>query len=172
MEIARKKKNVVDFFPHKLNIKSVRISNHLCNMKSREIVAWIIVSTLAVIVFFLNSSKQLTDEIESHQSESTVTHIQSKEEIEAQQKREIEREQEEKKWSEIREKMRKEFRAAVEKCASSVRARTDARTFKGLSTFDAYVSDEAKETVQYFGTDDERFQFKKCMAKNNQSLGD
>lgn len=58
----------------------------------------------------------------------------------------------------------------VKACASIVRQRTDAKLYKGFSRFDAYVTGEYGETMHFFGTAEERFQFEKCMAERGVPL--
>lgn len=138
-------------------------------MKKRELIAWLLTLLLVVVVVGLYFEKKHSSIAEAPTTEKVQEENQYEAEIHRQ---EIEAEQREfeKKLEEIRAKERKVFRDTVEKCAVSTRARSDAKTFKGLSRFDAYVPDSEKSHVKYFGTDDERFQFEKCMTKNNQPL--
>jgi hypothetical protein len=77
---------------------------------------------------------------------------------EAERQREVERQQQ-------KERARTARLSAVKACVSIVRQQSDARLYKGLSRFDAYVTGEYGETYNYFGSADERFQFEKCMAE-------
>ncbi len=79
---------------------------------------------------------------------------------------EVEREEEARRQRELArqesmDRMKKSIldksRENVKAWASIVRQRTDSRFHKGFSTFDAYVTGEYGETVQFFGTADERF---------------
>lgn len=138
-------------------------------MKKRELIAWLLTLFLVVVVVGLYFEKEHGSVAEAPTTVGAQEENQYEEEIHRQ-KIEAEQREFEKKLEEIRSAASKVFRDTVEKCAVSVRARSDAKTFKGLSRFDAYVTDSETAHVKYFGTDDERFQFEKCMTKNNQPL--
>jgi hypothetical protein len=84
-----------------------------------------------------------------------------------QRKREVEQQQELERW---KRSLLDKARRSVKACASSVRERSDAKHWKGFSSFDAYASGEYGENVSFFGTPEERFQFEKCMAENGNPL--
>ena len=136
-------------------------------MSRREIVAWVLVLLLIVALITMYKSMDQSQNFHESKIDSETIQIQEIENLETKRKQELERAEEERK---VILQIRKEFSATVTKCASIVRSRTDSKTFKGLSKFDAYVPDETREHVKYFGTDDERFQFEKCMANNKQLL--
>ena len=78
--------------------------------------------------------------------------------------REIQRRQEEEK---ARRASRDALNGAIKGCVSAVRQRTETRYYR--SSFDAYSTEE---TISYFGTAEERFQFEKCMAERGHALRD
>ena len=84
-----------------------------------------------------------------------------------QQQRELERMQAE---ARAKRSILDKSRSDVKKCVALVRERSDARFHKGFSTFDAYVTGEYGESINFFGTEDERFQFKKCMSESGREM--
>ncbi len=107
------------------------------------------------------------EELETAENERCQTAARQEEatrqELERQRQREAELQRERERYAEqvrkAQEQAREKNRNAVKACAGIVRDRTDARLHKGASQFDAYVGDDS---VKYFGTADERFQFDKC----------
>jgi hypothetical protein len=140
-------------------------------MKKRELMAWLLTLFLTAVVVELYFEKERRSIGEAPTTDEVKVQEENKYEAEIR-RREIEADQREfeKKLEEMVAAEKRVFQDTVEKCAVSVRVRSDAKTFKGLSRFDAYVSDSEKSLVSFFGTDDERFQFEKCMTKNNQPL--
>jgi len=80
---------------------------------------------------------------------------------EAERQHEIEQQQ---RFERLKKAALEKSRRDVKACVSSVRARL---TFSRL---DAYVTGEYGETVNYFGTNEDRFHFEKCMAESGTPL--
>ena len=82
------------------------------------------------------------------------------ERVEAERKQEAERQLEaQRALDRMREAAVRRSRDTVKSCVSAVRA---GRSF---TQFDAYVTGEYGESVRWFGTPSENFQFEKCMAE-------
>lgn len=142
---------------------------------NREALAWVLAAGFGIsaLVLYLQADEPVTQQ-GPPEVVSTPATGPSPEQLEAEQDRQraLEREQEQalQELNRQLQEVRKQLQNTVAKCAASVRAGTNKRFGREVSSFDAFVPDEGKATVSYFGSSAERFQFEKCMAKSGHAL--
>lgn len=131
----------------------------------RETLAWILVGCLSVLlVLALRDDRQssVNDQVPNSGETKELSPEAAQDEQDRQ--RELAEEAERERFAAEIKQRANLLRKTVNKCAATVRSHSL------VGRFDAYVSGEFGETVNYFGIPEDNFKFEKCMTESGHPL--